>query len=151
MLFLNLYGAKNKVPTSFNMNKQLNKMKKLAWKIARERKKERDVVAILLFGSVAKRTPHPESDIDLVLIKDSQENSIEREQVVEEKIKIDLWKHSSSFYEQLFEKNWSPEKMFQYSLFLNILQECEILYDKDSRFNRYKKDALKWKWSTKCK
>jgi hypothetical protein len=41
--------------------------------------------------------------------------------------------------------------MFLYSLFLNILQECKILYDKESKFNRYKKNALKWKWPANCK
>jgi len=41
--------------------------------------------------------------------------------------------------------------MFLYSLFLDILQECEILYDRGAKFNKFKKNALKWKWPIKCK
>ena len=136
---------------SLNVKKKLERMKNLAWKIAKERREKKDIIAILLFGSVAKGSIHSKSDIDLVLIKDSRKNFIKRNQFVEEKVKIDLWEHSCSFYEQLFARNWSPEQMFLYSLFLNILQECEILYDKESKFNRYKKNALKWKWPTNCK
>ena len=136
---------------TLNAKKTLERMKSLAWKIAEEKKGEKDVVAILLFGSVAKGSIHSESDVDLVLIKDSRKNFIKRNQSIEEKIKIDLWEHSYSFYEQLFAKNWPPEQMFLYSLFLNILQECEILYDKESKFEKYKKNALKWKWPTNCK
>ncbi len=134
-----------------NFHEKLEKMRNLAWKLTDERRRGKDVVAILLFGSVAKGNIHPRSDIDLVVIRDSHENSIKRSQMVEEKIKIDLWEHSYSFYKQLFEKNWVPKQMFLYSLFLNILQECEILHDRDSIFQRYKENALEWKWPANCK
>jgi predicted nucleotidyltransferase len=133
------------------MNEILKKMKNLAWKIANEKKREKGIVAILLFGSVAKGNIHPKSDIDLVFVKDSQENLIKRKQIVRNGIKIDLWKHSISFYEHLFRKNWPPEQMFSYSLFLNILQECKVLYDRESKFEKYKENAIVWNWPRNCK
>ncbi len=41
--------------------------------------------------------------------------------------------------------------MFKYSLFLNVLQECVILYDRDSRFGEYKEQAVNWDWPNACK
>lgn len=133
------------------MNKRLQKMENLAWKISDERKGEKDVIAVLLFGSVAKGNVHPDSDIDIVIVKDSREDLIERNESSVGGIKIELWEHSCSFYKRLFEKDWQPEQMYFYSLFLNILQECKVLYDRESKFKEYKKNALKWNWSKNCK
>lgn len=125
------------------MNRKLQKMKNLALKISEE-KIEEDVIAVLLFGSVAKGNVHPESDLDVVVAKDSHQNLIKRKESIRYRVDIDLWEHSYSFYENLFEKNWKPEEMFLYSLFLNILQECEVLYDRESKFEEYKRNAMKW-------
>jgi hypothetical protein len=40
--------------------------------------------------------------------------------------------------------------MFFYSLFLNILQACEILHDPDGRFGEFRERALKWSWPHAC-
>lgn len=41
--------------------------------------------------------------------------------------------------------------MFWYSLFLNILQSCEVLYDRESKFKTYRKNAMHWKWPEDCR
>lgn len=133
------------------MNERLQKMENLAWKISDERKGEEDVIAVLLFGSVAKGNVHPESDIDIVIVKDSEEHLIRRNESFMGGIKIELWEHSCSFYERLFKREWQPKQMFLYSLPLNILQECKVLYDRESKFEKFKKNAMKWNWPQNCK
>lgn len=132
------------------MNEKIDYMRSLAWKIAERQKKRRDVTAVLLFGSVAKGNIHPESDIDLAVVKETQEDLIERTELTREGEKVDLWEHSFSFYEDLFEQNWKPIEMFKYSLFLNVLQECKILYERKDIFGEYRERARTWSWPEKC-
>jgi predicted nucleotidyltransferase len=126
-------------------------MRNLACKISEEREKEKDVIGVLLFGSVAKGDIHARSDVDLVFVKDSGKDLIRRKEFVVDGIKIDSWEHSYSFYERLFEKKWRPEEMFLYSLFLNVLQGCNVLYDRESKFEVHKKNAMEWRWPENCK
>jgi len=126
-------------------------MRKIAKSIARDSRKQDDVEAVLLGGSVASGNIHPESDIDIVVIKKQDKPQIRRKQSTIEDIEIDLWEHSTYYYERLFKQDWKPDEMFLYSLFLNILQTCEILYDKNSKFIKYRKMAIQWKWSESCK
>lgn len=69
-------------------------MRSLAGKIADRQKEKGDVTAVLLFGSVAKGNIHPESDIDLAVVKATQEDLIERRELTRDGQKIDLWEHS---------------------------------------------------------
>lgn len=130
---------------------RIKQMRNLALDISAKRRAEKGVVAVLLFGSVVKRNIHLESDVDIVIIKDTQENVIRRNESIVNGVRLDLWEHSLSFYENLFKKDWQPTEMFRCSLFLNILQECEVLYDKNSKFNNFRKNALQWKWPRRCK
>jgi len=126
-------------------------MRKIAKSIAQDSRKQDDVEAVLLGGSVASGNIHPESDIDIVVIKKQDKPQIRRKQSTIEDIEIDLWEHSTNYYEKLFKQDWKPDEMFLYSLFLKILQTCEILYDKNSKFIKHQKMALQWKWSESCK
>lgn len=130
---------------------QLQKMRIIANRIADENKKHKEVCAVLLFGSVATGNIHPQSDIDLIIVKDLEEQRIQRHQPSINGINVDQWVHSLTLYTRLINQNWRPDEMFFYSLFLNILQNCEILYDKESQFNEYRESALEWKWSEECK
>lgn len=130
---------------------RVKQMRDLALDISASRREERGVVAALLFGSVVKGNVHLKSDVDIVIIKDMQENVIRRNESIVNGVRIDLWEHSLSFYENLFKKDWQPTEMFRFSLFLNILQECEVLYDKNSQFDDFRENAIKWKWPEKCK
>ena len=76
---------------------------------------------------------------------------MKRDQSLTEGIKLDLWEHSHTFYANLFNKDWQPKEMFWYSLFLNVLQGCEVLYDRDSTFKDYKERAMQWRWPRICK
>ncbi len=57
---------------------KLRKMEGVAGNISQERMVDENVEAVLLFGSVAKGNIHTESDIDMVVVKDSKEDSISR-------------------------------------------------------------------------
>ena len=130
---------------------RLKEMREIAGVISEKRSQNNDVSAVLLFGSVATGEIHPESDIDIVIIKNQEESLIRREQPFIRAIEVDLWEHSAIYYERLFRQDWKPSEMFLYSLFLNILQNSEILHEKGSKFSGYRKRALKWEWSKECK
>ncbi|MCW4012939.1 MAG: hypothetical protein NWF07_08100, partial [Candidatus Bathyarchaeota archaeon] len=59
---------------------------------------------------------------------------------------VDLWRHSSISYQSLFETEWVPSEIFQRTMFLNILQNCIILYDQDQIFTGYQSRAQNWVW-----
>lgn len=130
---------------------RLQNMRDVASGIAENRRQYDDVCAVLLFGSVATGDIHPESDLDLVVIKSQDKPLIKREQTSINGVEVDQWEHSNFYYERLFEQDWNPDEMFLYSLFLNILQNSEILYDRSSKFSEYKERALEWEWSKECK
>ncbi len=133
------------------LKEKLQKMKRLAGKISQERMVDENVEAVLLFGSVAKGNVHADSDIDLVVVKDTKDDHIDRNELFRNNIQVDLWEHSWSYYKDLVRRNFQPSEMFKYSLFLNVLQECVIIYDRDSRFGEYKEQAVNWAWPNACK
>lgn len=133
------------------MRKRLEMMTSLGQEVCDEERRKADVKGVLLFGSVANGSVHPESDLDIVVIRARQTEPIRRNKHERKGIIVDMWEHSLSNYESLFRKDWAPSEMFIYSLFLNILQESNILYDSDGRFRRYKEKAVKWGWPRACK
>ena len=133
------------------MRKRLEMMAALARRICDEERMKADVRGVLLFGSVAEGNVHSESDLDLVVIKAGQDAPVKRNKHKREGVIVDLWEHSLSCYENLFRKDWKPSAIFFYSLFLNILQACEILHDPDGRFGEYREKARKWSWPHACR
>jgi predicted nucleotidyltransferase len=133
------------------MRQLLDKMRSLAIRVCNEESVKPNVKGILLFGSVAKGNVHRESDIDVVVIKKGQDEPVRRNEHEREGIRVDMWEHSLSCYERLFQNNWDHSVMFTHSVFLNILQNCEILYDPDGRFGEYRQKALEWSWPQECK
>ncbi len=65
-------------------------------------------------------------------------------------IYVDLWRHSFDFYKDLFTRTWRPSEVFQQSMFLDILQNCEILYDTDFTFQSLLSKANNWEWPMDC-
>ncbi len=133
------------------MRELLENMRSLATRICDEESQEPSVKGVLLFGSVATGNVHAGSDIDIVVVKEEQEEPIKRNEHERDGIQIDMWKHSLSNYEKFFQKDWNHSMMFMNSLFLNILQNCEILYDPQGRFRRYRRKALEWSWPAECR
>ena len=133
------------------MRKRLEMMAALARRICDEERMKADVSGVLLFGSVAEGNVHSESDLDLVVIRGGQDAPVKRNKHKREGVIVDLWEHSLSCYESLFRKDWKPSAIFFYSLFLNILQACEILHDPDGRFGEFRERALQWSWPRPCR
>jgi predicted nucleotidyltransferase len=141
----------SKIREVHKIRKRLEIMTSLAEKICDKERRITDVRAVLLFGSVVEGSVHSESDLDIVLVKVKGDETIKRNKHERKGIIVDMWEHPLSSYENLFRKDWNPSAMFFYSIFLNILQKCEILYDPDGRFRKYKEKALKWSWPRTCK
>jgi predicted nucleotidyltransferase len=128
----------------------LDNLRSVARKVCNEESGKPNVRGVLLFGSVAKGNVHAKSDVDIVVVKEGQEEPIKRIEHDREDIRVDMWEHSLSCYDRLFQKDWDHSMMFMYSVFLNILQKCEILYDPDGKFRAYQDKIVEWKWPTEC-
>ena len=57
---------------------QLKQMRSLSQDIVNEYKQRRDILAVLLFGSVTSGNIHPNSDLDIVVVLMSESSRIER-------------------------------------------------------------------------
>jgi hypothetical protein len=121
-------------------------MRELAQRISDRYQDDENIKAVLLFGSVATGNIHEKSDLDIVMIEDTDGEKTERNQYTEQGFIIDLWRHSNSSYRKLFNTEIEHSELFQRSMFLNILQNCIILYDQDQTFADYQSRAQKWVW-----
>jgi len=129
----------------------LDNMRSVARKICDEESRRPNVKGVLLFGSVARGNVHADSDVDIVVIREGQEEPIKRVEQEREGVRVDMWEHSLSCYERLFQKDWDHSMMFMHSVFLNILQNCQILFDADGRFQAYTKKIVEWEWPLECR
>jgi predicted nucleotidyltransferase len=76
------------------MRELLGNMRSLATRICDEASQEPNVRGVLLFGSVVKGNVHSGSDIDIVVVKEGQQEPIRRKEHEREGIQIDMWEHS---------------------------------------------------------
>ena len=125
-------------------------MRGIAHEIANQYSNDSSIKGVLIFGSVVSGNVHKGSDLDIVVIEDSGSKRIERLPFSEQGVEVDLWKHSFDFYEGLFSGEMLPSEIFHQSMFLGILQSCEILYDPDSTFETLRSQAEKWVWHKDC-
>jgi hypothetical protein len=109
------------------------------------------VIAVLLFGSVASGDVHSGSDIDMVVVDDVAPSRFANEPFTVNDVSVDLWRHSMGFYDELFANPVNPGEMYQKSLLLGILQNCEILYDPNETFERLMDKAKNWRWPDACR
>jgi len=93
--------------------------------IKREYKPDR----IILFGSLANGKVHEWSDIDLLIVKDTEKRPVDRCieicKLVHPNVGIDLFVYTPTEYEGLLEE--------KFSLLMNILKEGKVLYEKRNR------------------
>ncbi|MDP1689165.1 MAG: nucleotidyltransferase domain-containing protein [bacterium] len=100
------------------------KLKEITEKIV----KEYDPEKIILFGSYAWGTPGPDSDVDLLIVKESNDRRIERERCVQRilfrsKMPIDVLVYSQQELEEKINKDRN--------LFLeDIVRNGRVLYTK---------------------
>jgi predicted nucleotidyltransferase len=83
---------------------------------------------IVLFGSLADNVVHEWSDIDLLIVKDTDKRPIDRNielfNLIHPKVGIDLFIYTPLEYEHLIKE--------RYSFLLNILKTGKIVYEKRS-------------------
>lgn len=91
-------------------------------------KNEYDPEEIVLFGSLADNHVHEWSDIDLLVIKQTDKRPIERTmevvRLVQPKVGIDLFIYTPAEYDVLLRE--------RYSFLLNILKTGRTVYEKRS-------------------
>lgn len=119
--------------------KLIDKLKEIAIDFYRER-----LISIVVFGSVAKDSFRPDSDIDVLIIaKDLPKGRIKRVtefvENVEDRLSHDIKLLSKSgIYPYLSPVIKSIEEVRQGSpLFLDMTEDVKILYDRDNFFQNY--------------
>lgn len=102
------------------------------------------LVSIAIFGSVAKDTFRPDSDIDILIVaeylpKGRIKRVAEFEENVENRLSEDIKMMSkNNIYPYLSPVIKSIEEVKQGSpLFLDMIEDVKILYDKDKFFENY--------------
>lgn len=107
------------------------------------------LVSLVLFGSVARGTPGPESDIDFLIVADplpdGRMKRVAEFEAVERNLEAHLRTHSQvgvlTCLSPVFK---TPTEVKQGSLlFLDMVDDARIIYDKDGFFERYLNDLRK--------
>ncbi len=89
-------------------------------------KNEGDIEKIILFGSLAAGKVHEWSDIDMLVIKETEKRHIERilelNDLIHPKVGIDLFVYTPEEYEFLLQE--------RFSFLMNILKTGKVMYEK---------------------
>jgi predicted nucleotidyltransferase len=114
---------------------------RLIEKLVEELKENLDLVSVVLYGSVARGNAKKDSDIDLLVIaKNLPREKIKRQKIfskIEEKIEPEMKK----LYAQGYYPTFSPilrtknEAKHLSPLYLDMIEDAKILYDKDNFFS----------------
>ena len=92
-------------------------------------KKEYNPKKIILFGSLANGKIHQWSDIDMLIVKDTDKRPVDRCielcKLIHPNVGVDLFIYTPAEYE------WLLQEIF--SLLVNILKEGKVLYEKRDR------------------
>ncbi|MEW6374228.1 MAG: nucleotidyltransferase domain-containing protein [Thermodesulfobacteriota bacterium] len=92
-------------------------------------KKEYKPDKIILFGSMAKGEVDEWSDIDLLIVKDTEKRPVDRSieicKLIHPNVGIDLFVYTPEEYDALIKE--------KFSLMMNILREGKVLYEKGNR------------------
>jgi uncharacterized protein len=81
---------------------------------------------VILFGSLATRKIHEWSDLDLLIVKDTEERPIDRSmevfRMVQPRVGLDLFVYTPDEYAALLGE--------RFSFLMNVLKEGKVLYEK---------------------
>lgn len=92
-------------------------------------KKEYKPSKIVLFGSLAQGNVHEWSDIDLLIVKETEKRPVDRAieicKLIHPNVGIDLFVYTPMEYETLVKE--------KFSLLMSILREGRVLYEKRNR------------------
>lgn len=126
-------------------------MRELALSLYKNLMLEKHAIGAFLFGSVATGNIHEKSDVDLAIIYDTDATNLRAGKEIRKinDIKVELWRYSASRFVHTFEdeklRNKSDTWMWT-SLWIELMQNGEILADPIGKLAEWRKKAQKWKW-----
>jgi len=100
------------------------------------------LVSVVIFGSVGRGTPHPDSDLDILIVADSLPNGrlrrMDEFRAMEEALAPVLTKiRATGWHVELSPVLKTPAEILQGSpLLLDMIDDARILYDRASFFRR---------------
>lgn len=130
---------------------QLLKMRKLAISLQEELMQEESAIGSFIFGSVATKTIHERSDLDLAVVFKEEATNYQQGREIREidGIKVEIWRYSAKYYAETFEteemRNKSDTWMWT-PLWIEQMQQGEILSDPNNRLVKWKESAENWVW-----
>jgi len=111
-----------------------------------------NTVALLLVGSWAEGRSKTLSDIDLILIKTNQPTPIKNIKTNAKGKNLDIWVHSQEYLKETLNKEISSlSDIYQQSLFLSFLNNCQIWYEKSGFVEACIPICKEWKWKPECR
>jgi len=131
-------------------DERLRKMRQLAHKLSDDLVREKYVVGVLLYGSVASGKIHERSDLDIATIYDASDDAYPlREEKIVEGFKADIWRYPITRFIHTFDDEQYREKASTWvkaSIYVELMRSCQILKDPKRRLSEWRASAKNWKW-----
>lgn len=129
---------------------QLNRMRKIAVEVSKELAEDKNVVGVVLGGSVVSGQIHDESDIDLIVVSNLPQKQLPL-YLLREKEGFQLEIHYTSiehFYHTFEDEQYrnTGGTWFSANFILQIIRHGMILQDSDGKLTQWKEKALQWQW-----
>lgn len=126
-------------------------MRELALSLCGNLMLEKHAIGAFLFGSVVTGNIHEKSDVDLAIVYDVDATDLRwgKEERRINDIRVEVWRYSASHFVHTFEDEKlrdKPDTWMWASLWIELMQNGEILADPTGRLARWRKKAQRWKW-----
>ena len=109
---------------------------------------DESTLSILLVGSWAEGIQTEISDIDIVVIKESQSPFIQNKKVSILEKHLDIWFHDKNYMLNTINKQIeSLSDIYQISLYVSFFGKCTVWYEKEKFVQYNLKLCEKWKWN----
>ncbi len=126
-------------------------MRELALSLFKNLMLEKHAIGAFLFGSVVTGNVHEKSDVDLAIIYDEGATDLRWGKEIRKinDIRVEVWRYSAKRFAHTFEdedlRN-KPDTWMWASLWVEFMQNGEILADPTGRLAKWRKKAQRWKW-----
>ena len=135
---------------SVSVSPQLTRMRRVAQEVSEELAKNKDVVGVILVGSVASGKTHEKSDIDLIVISNLPKKRLPSSEFrAIEDFELEIHYNSAEHFQHTFDDEQYRDKGFAWfsaNFCMQTLRDGMILQDTEGRLSAWKEKASIWRW-----